>query len=249
MLGGGTAIAARSLGPRWSDPGRPLPVRPPGSVPEEQFLQLCIRCGECFRACPNDVLQPLGFQQGLEGLWTPQVVADWSGCEASCNNCGQVCPTGAIRPLPLEEKRVARIGWAVVNRNTCLPHAGRGECQLCVDECTAAGYRAIEFVHVGTQVDAAGGPIEDTGFLAPAVLPEKCVGCGLCQTRCRGINVVQKQLLAASAIVVEAGEGKEDRLLRGSYIALRQEEERQRAAQRQQRLKTPSSRNDYLPEF
>ncbi|MCA8987459.1 MAG: 4Fe-4S binding protein, partial [Planctomycetaceae bacterium] len=124
------------------------PVRPPGSVPEQEFLQMCIRCGECFKACPSDVLQPLGFQQGLEGLWTPQVVADWSGCSFSCNNCGQVCPTGAIRELPIEEKRVARMGLAIVNENTCLPYAGKDACQLCVDECHLAGYHAIEFLQV-----------------------------------------------------------------------------------------------------
>jgi ferredoxin len=58
---------------------------------------MCIRCGECFEVCPNNVLQLEGFQQGLEGLWTPLVQADWAGCESSCHAFGQVCPTGAIR--------------------------------------------------------------------------------------------------------------------------------------------------------
>ncbi len=212
-LAGGVASAAgvSALGAKLDDPSSPRPVRPPGSMPEQQFLQLCIRCGECFKACPNDVLQPLGFQQGLEGLWTPQVVADWAGCESSCNACTQVCPTGAIRALPLEEKKHFRMGLAVVNRQTCLPFAGREACQLCVDECVAAGYHAIEFMQVGTEVDNEGRPMEGSGYLAPVVLADKCVGCGLCQTRCYGINVVEKQLLSASAIIIEAGPGKEDR--------------------------------------
>ena len=148
-------------GPGW------LPVRPPGSVPEQSFLEMCIRCGECFKACPNNVLQALGFQQGLEGLWTPHVVADWAGCESSCNACGQVCPTGAIRALPIEEKRYARMGLAIVNETTCLPFANREACQLCVDECNAAGYEAIEFMQVHTQVDETGSPVEGSGHLAP----------------------------------------------------------------------------------
>ena len=41
------------------------------------------------------------------------------------------------------------------------------------DPKVAAGYRAIEFVRVGTQVDRSGKPIEDTGFLAPVVLAER----------------------------------------------------------------------------
>ncbi len=188
------AFTTRSFGADLDSPGSLRLVRPPGSVPEREFLQMCIRCGECFKACPSDVLQPLGFQQGFEGLWTPYVNADWAGCASSCNGCGQVCPTGAIRALPLEEKRHARMGLAFLNLQTCLPHVGKEACQLCVDECTSAGYNAIEFTQVGTEVDDAGQPIEGTGFLAPLMIDEKCVGCGLRQTRCYGINVSQKKL-------------------------------------------------------
>lgn len=194
-----------------------LPVRPPGSVPEQEFLEMCIRCGECYKACPNNVLQPEGFQQGFEGLWTPMVNANWAGCESSCNACGQVCPTGAIRALPLQEKRYARMGLAIVNENTCLPYAGTEACDFCVQECNAAGYHAIEYTQVGVQLDENGQPIEGSGFAAPLVMADKCVGCGLCQTRCYAINVKEKHLLRESAIIVEAGEGKEERLISGSY--------------------------------
>ena len=209
---------------------------------------MCVRCGECLQACPNAVLQPLGMQQGLLGLWTPHVVADWSGCEASCNNCGWVCPTGAIRALPLAEKRAARMGLAVVDQQTCLPYAGRDACQICVDECAAAGYHAIEFLQVGTAVDALGNPIEDTGFRAPVVLAERCVGCGLCQTRCVAVNVKQKHLLKQTAILVVAGPGNEDRMTRGSYVALREQEQRQRQRQQQQLIKDSGGSDSYLPE-
>ncbi|QOV92392.1 4Fe-4S binding protein [Humisphaera borealis] len=220
-VGIGSAVGIRKTGAKLADGTVPLPVRPPGSVPEEDFLQLCIRCGECFRACPNDVLQPLGFQQGLEGLWTPAVKADWAGCEPSCNGCGQVCPTGAIRALSLAEKKSARMGLAIVNEKTCLPFAGKEECQLCVDECNSAGYHAIEFIRHGTKADEEGNPVDGTGMLAPVVRADLCVGCGLCQTRCYAINVAEKKLLTKSAIIIEAGEGKEDRLMSGSYVELR----------------------------
>jgi len=216
-------------------------VRPPGSLPEDEFLQACIRCGECFQACPNDVLQPTGFEQGLGALWTPRVNADWAGCESSCNNCGQVCPTGAIRALPMVEKRVARMGLARVE-TTCLPLAGKEACQLCVDECKAAGYHAIEFMRVHPKLDESGQPIEGSGFSAPVVLADKCVGCGLCQTRCHSINVKTKHLLASSAIVVEAGAGKEDRMSSGSYLALREQE-------RKASLPAPGAADSYLPSF
>ncbi|NQZ67688.1 MAG: 4Fe-4S dicluster domain-containing protein [Lentisphaeria bacterium] len=213
-----------------------LPVRPPGSVPEKEFLQLCIRCGECFKACPNNVIQPLSFEQGLEGLWTPEVVADWSGCEPSCNNCGQVCPTGAIRAIPLEEKKVAKMGLAILS-DTCLPIAGKEACQLCVDECTAAGYNALEFERMHVKIDDDGMPVEGSGYSAPVMIAEKCVGCGLCQSACYRINVEIEEKLENSAIIIYAGEGREDRIMNGSYISIREREKLEREKKNKKDLK------------
>lgn len=227
FLGGVTAGLLGAIGIRSAAATDVPPVRPPMSVPEPRFLELCIRCGECFQACPNSVLQPMALEAGLDGLWTPQVVADWSGCEPSCNNCGQVCPTGAIRPLPLEEKRVARMGLAEVKEN-CLPWAGTAECRLCVDECRRAGYDAIEFQRMHAEIGPDGLPLEGTGFSAPVVLADRCVGCGLCQSVCHRKLIKGNSVLQSTAIVVLAGPGKEDRLMRGSYLQLREQEKEQR---------------------
>ncbi len=178
------------------------PIRPPGSVPEEQFLRLCVRCGECFNACPTGLLRPVGLGSGLERLWTPRADTDFSACAPSCNVCGQVCPTGAIRPMPLADKRIARMGLAGVDQKTCLPWAGRGDCRMCVDACGQAGYEALEFRLVHPELDEFGMPVEGSGYLAPFVLTEKCVGCGRCQSTCYHVNAVGKRLLAGSAIRV-----------------------------------------------
>lgn len=250
LIGLGGAAAAGVAVPLAIGSGRVQsepPIRPPGSVPEDTFLQLCVRCGQCIKVCPNNVLQPAGLEHGFNGLWTPRVVPDWSGCEPSCNNCGQVCPTGAVRALALEEKRAARIGLAEVDCEACLPHAGRGACQLCVDECRMAGYNAIEFVRVGTRLDENGEPVEGSGYLAPVVCEDLCVGCGLCQMRCRSINVKSEKLLTDSAIRVVAGPGREDRIVSGSYRALQEE----RATRREQQgaAEDTSGGTEYLPDF
>ncbi|NQT53519.1 4Fe-4S binding protein [bacterium] len=251
-VGAGAAAAALGVRHAWgaqvAQGGRTWLVRPPGSLPEAEFLRRCVRCGQCIKACPFNVLQPTAFEHGIEGLWTPRVVPDWAGCEPTCTNCGQVCPTGAIRALPLEEKRVARIGLAVVDEQACLPHAGREACQLCVDECRAAGYDAIEFLRVHVAVDENGLPQEGSGYAAPVVVADRCVGCGLCQMRCLHVNVHQRGLLDESAVVVEAGPGKEDRTLSGSYLALRDAERRKKL---EQRSKTPPRKggDSYLPDF
>jgi len=246
-LGAGLVVASGMRQLRGAPPDAP-PLRPPGSVPEPRFLQLCVRCGQCLKACPFNALQPMGFEGGFESLWTPRLAPDWVGCEPKCNNCGQVCPTGAIRALPLDEKRAARIGLAIVNEATCLPYLGTEACQMCFDECRAAGYDAIEFVRVHVEVGDDGQPVEGSGFSAPVVLADKCNGCGLCQSRCYHINAKQKRLMAESSIVVIAGPGNEDRLSHGSYLALREAERRQREEERKG-LQLKGAGDSYLPDF
>lgn len=220
------------------------PIRPPGSVPEDQFLGQCVRCGQCLQACPSRVLQPAGFELGIDGLWTPVLNADLAGCVPECNNCGQVCPTNAIRSLPLKEKHAARLGLAVIQTNTCLPHCQKEACGWCVDECNKAGYHAIEYVRIGLEYDSRGMPVVDSGFLTPVVLADKCVGCGLCQARCRAVNVVEKGLLAESAVIIVAGSDNEDRIASGSYQVLKDRRER-----RGRPKPAEPAENEYLPDF
>jgi MauM/NapG family ferredoxin protein len=201
--------AAAALGLRAADAAELL--RPPGSVPEPAFLDLCVRCGQCLQVCPGPVLQPAGWGAPAEALWTPVAVLTHAGCHQDCNFCTQVCPTGAIRPLSIEEKRKTSMGLAVIDQSTCLPHAGVQDCRLCVDECDAAGYGAIELrtirlpmenVPEGVFTDEE---LELMGRIdAPFVDPDACVGCGLCEYRCHAAVVKQEKLLARSAVRVVA---------------------------------------------
>jgi Fe-S-cluster-containing dehydrogenase component len=76
------------------------------------------------------------------------------------------------------------------------------------------------------------------------VLEDQCVGCGLCQTRCYGINVAGKGLLESAAIVIEAGDGKEDRLMDGSYVELRRQKNNNDGP-----ANSGDSSQHYLPDF
>ncbi len=205
--GAALALAVRS---GLADGFRPRAklLRPPGSVPEEQFLDLCIRCGECFKVCPGPVLHPAGLEGGVEALWTPVVVPTHAGCHQDCNFCTLVCPTRAIRPLPIEVKRKTRMGLAVIKPELCLPHRGERDCQLCCDECEAAGYRAIEMreIKLDTSKIPEGIFSEEelermSRIRAPFVDREKCVGCGLCEYRCHTALVKQQHLLPERAVV------------------------------------------------
>jgi NAD-dependent dihydropyrimidine dehydrogenase PreA subunit len=144
----------------------------------------------------------------------------------------------------LEEKAAARMGLAIVDEATCLPHAAREACQMCVDECAAAGYQAIEFMRVHPELDEDGFPLPDTGYAAPVVIESRCVGCGLCQSRCRHINADEKGVLETSAIVVQAGPGREDRVRTGSYVEMRKARE-----QPADDDVVIEDSGDYLPDF
>jgi len=221
-VGGALAAVATHTGPARALPaaaaGRPL--RPPGSVPEDEFLDLCIRCGECFKVCPGPVLHPAGFTDGLEGLWAPVVLPTHAGCHQDCNFCTTVCPTGAIAPLALARKRATPMGLAAIDATACLPHQGKQDCRLCYDECTAAGYHAIEMRPIRIEVgDIPEGAVseqerEEMGRIAaPFVRTDLCVGCGLCEYRCNAALVKQRPLLQRSAITVLAEDRRRPRAI------------------------------------
>ncbi|HPM79998.1 MAG TPA: 4Fe-4S binding protein [Candidatus Anammoximicrobium sp.] len=196
--------------------GNPVrPLRPPGSVPEDLFLDLCIRCAQCFKVCPGPVLHPAGLEYGWESLWTPVANLDHAGCHQDCNFCTLVCPTGAIQPLEIAAKRRFHMGLARVDTETCLPfrQTDRRECDACYVECRQAGYDAIEMREIEIQLDPPPPEgmfselelLEMSRIRAPFVKAAACVGCGICQYRCHALYVAQRQILDQSAIRVFAG--------------------------------------------
>ncbi|CAB1074196.1 4Fe-4S ferredoxin iron-sulfur binding domain protein [Olavius algarvensis Delta 1 endosymbiont] len=131
-----------SAGSNWN----PAVVRPPGALPEVDFLSRCIKCGQCMRICPTNVIHPAGLESGLEGLWTPLLNfrIGTSGCQQNCIACGHLCPTAAIRPISLDERlgrnRFAdqgpiKIGTAFIDRGRCLPWAMDRPCIVCQENC------------------------------------------------------------------------------------------------------------------
>ena len=157
----------------------PLLIRPPGALPEPEFLARCTRCGECMRVCIANGLQPAYLQAGFAGLWSPILVARVGYCEYNCTLCGQVCPTGAIRRLSQEEKHKTKLGLAEFDRSTCLPWKGTSECIVCEEHCPTP-QKAIKL----RWEDAADADGNLRPLKRPYVDDELCVGCGICETKC-----------------------------------------------------------------
>ncbi len=147
-------------------------LRPPGAKVEDDFLDACLRCGACMKSCPTHGLQPAVTEAGFEGFFTPILTPRIGGCEEKCNDCGRVCPTGAIRNLPLVEKQYAVIGNATIEKNYCIAWEQGKLCLVCDESCP---YDAIEFRMVTDNI----GTIQ-----RPFVIEDKCVGCGQCEHAC-----------------------------------------------------------------
>jgi MauM/NapG family ferredoxin protein len=152
----------------------PWIIRPPAALKEDEFLNRCIRCGNCMKVCPTNGLQPVIAETGIRGLWSPQLVADIGYCEYNCTLCSQVCPTGAIKKLALAQKQKTKLGIAKINRKTCLPWAKNKECIVCEEHCPIPD-KAIKIKQVIVNGELV---------LRPEVDEKLCIGCGICQTKC-----------------------------------------------------------------
>ncbi|MHC5538598.1 4Fe-4S dicluster domain-containing protein [Singulisphaera rosea] len=163
-------------------------IRPPGSVAEDEFLRRCIKCDQCIRVCPTNVLQPSLFESGVEGLWTPIMISKMGWCELNCTLCSQVCPTGAIREIsiaeklgvgPFEAKGPIKTGTAFYNQGRCLPWAMDTSCVVCEEVCPVSP-KAI-FTRNVEMTDRWGATIE---LKRPYIDPVRCIGCGICEHEC-----------------------------------------------------------------
>jgi ferredoxin-type protein NapF len=162
-LGLGTGAFLRRAVP-WPSAKR---IRPPGSRPEPAFLASCVRCGNCTRACPTQIISPALDLAVPTGFLAPMLSFSAGHCPTTCNACSQVCPTGAIQPYALADKATFIIGTAVIDLDPCLMANG-AECDRCVAECP---YEAISVTETATRSE-------------PTVQRERCTGCGLCAEKC-----------------------------------------------------------------
>lgn len=144
------------------------PVSPPGSKSVERFNKICTGCSLCVTACPNKVLQPAFLEYGLIGVMQPHMAYHQGLCEFDCTLCSEVCPTGAIVPITVEQKHLLQIGQVQFEKKNCIVETEKTDCGACSEHCPT---KAVHMVPYGK-------------LFIPEIDQKICVGCGACEYAC-----------------------------------------------------------------
>ena len=144
-------------------------VLPPGARSLAHFQSHCTACQLCVANCPDQVLRPSITQHGLAGFLQPFQDFEVSFCSYNCSNCSQICPTGAIQPISIDDRRTIRTGIAEFFRGRCIVKTEGTSCGACSEHCPT---QAVHMV-----------PWKD-GLTIPEVDPDLCIGCGGCEFIC-----------------------------------------------------------------
>jgi len=173
-LGGSSlnAIPQKQKGGRCKSPqavNKNYPVSPPGSISLDHFNDACTACHLCVSACPTHVIKPSLLEYGLAGIMQPRLDYNVNFCNFDCVICTEVCPTGALQALSIEEKHVLQLGKVVFIKHNCIVFTEGTDCGACSEHCPT---KAVNM-----------RPFRKKLFL-PIVNPEICVGCGACEYAC-----------------------------------------------------------------
>lgn len=141
-------------------------VRPPGALPEEEFLVSCTRCGKCTDVCPG-AIRTVDAMTGGVLAGTPFIDPYTQPCIA-CEDtpCVSVCTPGALRLEPGKPIPPGSLGTAVVEAQHCLIKQGQ-ICDYCFKSCPS-GIKAIGKTAEGL----------------PEIDESACIGCGKCAYIC-----------------------------------------------------------------
>lgn len=166
-------VAKKTLGHSQADV-----IRPPTA--KNNFNAVCARCGNCMRACPDHLIVPDLGESGIDGLFTPVLQYrsrnenQESFCFQECVACTKVCPTGALHPITEEiKKKSYPMGIARIDKQKCLAWHDHEYCVVCDEYCP---FKAIIVQ-------------KDHGVMCPAVDPDKCRGCGACESQCPALPI------------------------------------------------------------
>ena len=195
-LAGSVPLIALAQNNGKNGEAKKLPITPPGSISIERFKDLCTGCHLCVVKCPLFLLKPAGLQYGFDYMLKPYVSYETKYCDYTCVICSQVCPTDAIKPISVEEKKVIQVGIAEFNIDLCVVKTDGTDCGACSEHCPSLAVHMIP--HTGT-------------LTIPKVEPELCIGCGGCESICP-VRPVRAIVVKPNPVHLTAELPKEDEI-------------------------------------
>lgn len=145
-------------------------LTPPGSLSARNMTAHCTGCQLCVAVCPTQVLRP---SADLTTFMQPVMSYEQGYCRPECNKCSQVCPTGAIKPITVEEKSAIQIGHAEWVRKNCVVITDDVDCGNCERHCPTGAITMILSDYRDTK-----------SRKVPSVNKHLCIGCGACENLC-----------------------------------------------------------------
>ncbi len=177
-------------------------LRLPGSVEENKFLGMCIKCGQCVQVCPYHAVKLLDINKGV-AIGTPVIIPEERGCYL-CDllPCVLACPSGALNHDISDATQVNMGKAKVINKDACLGMKQELLTEDMISRLVSHGVKSqVEKELAERLLSYIGKPctickdfcpypdkdeaisLEEGEKYSP-IIKEKCVGCGVCQELC-----------------------------------------------------------------
>jgi len=147
-------------------------IIPPGAVSLDHLFNNCTACHACVASCPSGVITYASGEYGIQGLFLPVIHYRKGFCSYDCHKCSDTCPTEALLPMTIEQKRLTQVGRVKFTAKHCIVFKDKTDCGACDEHCPTKAITMVEF------------PNRTDGLRYPSVNPDICIGCGACEYIC-----------------------------------------------------------------
>ena len=149
------------------------PTSPPGSGSVARFNSICSACHLCVSVCPSRVLTPAFIAYGVDGIMQPRMDFRSAHCNYECTVCTDICPTGALQKLSVENKKLTQIGVSKFIKENCVVYTDNTTCGACSEHCPTKAVKMVPYQN----------PLNKP-LLIPELNIDVCIGCGGCEHAC-----------------------------------------------------------------